>query len=146
MQLQIILMRKIITFIFIFLILPLIVGCATTKKTLEPNLIQYPDRTIEDWNPSLAEVEAKQNIQNGSIKVYMSGTYAAYFPGISKEYYTLIKNLPKADAGIGCVIEDVKLRKQQLEYAEKYNKIILEHLTTSSNGLDPAVNAANRSR
>jgi hypothetical protein len=94
----------------------MLIGCATTNKRPKSYLIRFPERTIKDWSPELAEKEAQKDIQNKTIKIYKCGTYASYLPGVSDKHRDLVKDIPRADAGIGCVfkgIEDRKLRKQQ---------------------------------
>ena len=84
----------------------LLSGCATLQGTLAPPMLTFPDRTIEEWSVGAAITEAEQDIKRGSFMVYLSGTIAAYPPGIPSEEYELIRGLPMADAGMGCVIDD----------------------------------------
>ena len=107
-----------------------------TNESQKSSLLQFPERTIKDWNLSLAAKEAEKDIKEGTIKIYISGTLVAYPTGIEPEHYELIKDLPKADAGIGCMVEDGTLRKSQEEYAAEYNKLIITHLTSQSTGHD----------
>lgn len=91
-------------------------------------------RTFERWNPENATKEAEEDIKNNSIKIYMHGGFSSHALGIStKNDMKLIENLPKADAGVGCWVSDIKLRERQGIYSERYNKKILEHLTNQSN-------------
>ena len=39
------------------------------------------------------------------------------------------KKYPKADAGIGCVTNDIPLRKRQEEYARRYNEKIFAYIS-----------------
>ncbi len=116
----------------IFLLLVgFLAGCVATgvpQETPQQHMLKFPERTLAEWQPDRAIEEAKKDIQTEKLKIYMSGTIAAYSPGVEKEQYPLIANLPKADAGIGCVIEDSKLREAQFEYAKKYNEYIVNHL------------------
>jgi hypothetical protein len=91
-------------------------------------MLRYPDRSLADWQPGKAVAEAEHDIAAGTPKIYISGTIAAFMPGISSDQYTVVRPLPKADAGIGCVIEDEELRKAQFEYARRYNEYVVQHL------------------
>jgi hypothetical protein len=92
------------------------------------NSINFPDRTIEDWNPEKAVMEAENDIKSNELKIYYSGTIAATPVGVSQEDYELIKDLPIADGGIGCVISDQELRQAQYAYSMRYNRIVVKHL------------------
>jgi hypothetical protein len=91
-------------------------------------MLRYPDRTLADWHPDKAVAEAQRDIAAGTAKIYISGTIAAFPPGISPEQHALVRRLPNADAGIGCVIENMEFRKAQFEYARRYNEYVSEHL------------------
>ena len=97
-------------------------------------MLRYPERSLADWQPDKAVAEAEHDIAAGTAKVYLSGTRLVYAPGISTpEYHSpaelqLLKKLPSADAGIGCVIENEELRKAQFEYARCYNEYVIQHL------------------
>lgn len=96
-------------------------------------MLRYPDRTLADWQPDKAVAEAERDIAAGTAKIYISGTIVAFAPGISSSEYhrpeaaEILKVLPSADAGIGCVIEDAELRKAQFEYARRYNEYVIQH-------------------
>lgn len=77
------------------------------------------------WNPEDAPQEAAQDIRTGHIKFYWSGSIASMPVGVPIE---LAKRYPKANAGVGCVITDIELRKRQEEYARRYNWAILTYL------------------
>ncbi len=97
-------------------------------------MLRYPDRSIADWHPDKAVAEAERDIAAGTAKIYISGTVVTFAPGISStEYHNPVefeirKILPSADAGIGCVIEDMELRTAQFEYARRYNEYVTQHL------------------
>jgi hypothetical protein len=91
-------------------------------------MLKYPERTLADWQPEKAVPEAQHDIAAGTMKIYVSGGIVALAPGVSRDFIN-IKNLPSADAGIGCVIEDAELRKAQFEYARRYNEYIVQHLS-----------------
>ena len=97
-------------------------------------MLRYPGRSLADWQPDKAVPEAQRDMIAGTVKIYISGTIVAYAPGISSaeyhspEEYELLERFPSADAGIGCVIEDLELRKAQFEYARRYNEYVIQHL------------------
>jgi len=70
------------------------------------------------WNPADAVKEAEQDIRTGHIKFYWSGSIASMPVGVPFE---VAKQYPKADAGVGCVTNDIPLRERQEEYARRYN-------------------------
>jgi hypothetical protein len=78
------------------------------------------------WNPDNAVKEAEQDIRAGHIKFYWSGSIASFPPGVPLE---LAKKYPKADAGIGCVTNDIPLRERQQEYARRYNEKMFVYVT-----------------
>jgi len=71
------------------------------------------------WNPADAVKEAEQDIRSGHIKFYWSGSIASMPVGVPIE---VARKYPKADAGIGCVTNDIPLRERQEEYARRYNE------------------------
>ncbi len=75
------------------------------------------------WNPGDAAKEAEQDIRSGHIKFYWAGSIASRPVGVPFE---VAKNYPKANAGIGCVTNDIPLRERQEEYARRYNEKTLE--------------------
>jgi hypothetical protein len=42
--------------------------------------------------------------------------------------FEVAKNYPKANAGIGCVTNDIPLRERQEEYARRYNEKIYAYI------------------
>lgn len=78
------------------------------------------------WNPADAVKEAEHDIRSGHIKFYWSGSIASMPVGAPIE---VAKKYPKADAGIGCVTNDIPLRKRQEEYARRYNEKIYAYIT-----------------
>ena len=104
-----------------------LVGCSTTRTSGGRAMLQYPDRSLADWQPDKAVVEAQHDITTGTAKIYISGTIVAGAPGVSSDQYSIVKTLPNADAGIGCVVEDIELRKTQLEYSRRYNEYAVQH-------------------
>ena len=124
-------------------------GCATYEPAGSSSLLTYPNRTIADWNPERAAIEAQQDLATGSPKIYLSGTIVALAPGIDPQDYPLVSSLPKADAGIGCLIADGKFRRTQFEYAARYNAVVAAQLKAKANqsplptpaSVTPAVNA-----
>jgi len=78
------------------------------------------------WNPADAVKEAEQDIRSGNIKFYWAGSIASRPVGVPFE---VAKNYPKANAGIGCVTNDIPLRERQEEYARRYNEKIYAYIT-----------------
>jgi len=96
---------------------------STNEKT-----INFPGRSIKGWSLENAVNEARSDINQEKIKIYYSGTIAASPIGVEPQDLMLIRKLPIADAGMGCVIENEELRKAQFEYGKRYNEIIVQHL------------------
>src|SRR5215472_3464872 len=78
------------------------------------------------WNPADAVKEAEQDIRTGHIKFYWAGSIASRPIGVPFE---VAKKYPKADAGNGCVTNDIPLRERQEEYARRYNEKIYAYIT-----------------
>src|SRR5205823_8660069 len=78
------------------------------------------------WNPADAVKEAEQDIRAGHIKSYWSGSIASMPVGVPIE---VAKKYPKANAGVGCVTNDIPLRERQEEYARRYNAKIFAYVT-----------------
>src|SRR5881396_156406 len=76
------------------LVLALVAGCDVAA---EPT-----------WNPPDAVKEAEQDIRTGHIKFYWAGSIASRPVGVPIE---VAKKYPQADAGIGCVTNDIPLRR-----------------------------------
>jgi hypothetical protein len=83
------------------------------------------------WDPMKAVAEAKKDIENGTVKIYYHGTIFASPAGVDGEDQDLVKDLPAANGGLGSVIDDMKLRALQGEYAARYNKRIVEWVKES---------------
>src|SRR2546429_4759454 len=78
------------------------------------------------WNPADAVKEAEQDIRTGHIKFYWSSSVASMPVCVPIE---VAKKYPKADAGVGCVTNDVPLRERQEEYARRYNAKIFIYIS-----------------
>ena len=78
------------------------------------------------WNPADAVKEAEQDIRSGHIKFYWAGSIASRPVGVPFE---VAKNYPKADAGNGCVTNDIPLRERQEEYARRYNEKMFAYVS-----------------
>src|SRR2546429_5587060 len=78
------------------------------------------------WNPADAVKEAEQDIRSGHIKFYWSGSIASMPVGVPIE---VAKKYLKADAGIGCVTNDILLRERQEEYARRYNEKMYTYIS-----------------
>jgi hypothetical protein len=81
------------------------------------------------WNPADAVKEAEQDIRAGHLKFYWAGSIASRPIGVPIE---VAKNYPKANAGIGCVTNDIPLRERQEEYARRYNEKIYAYVTSQN--------------
>ena len=78
------------------------------------------------WNPAEAAKEAEQDIRTGHIKFYWSGSIASMPVGVPVE---VAKKYPQANAGIGCVTDDIPLRERQQEYARRYNEKMFAYIS-----------------
>ena len=78
------------------------------------------------WNPADAAKEAEQDIRLGHIKFYWAGSVGVGPVGVPME---VAKKYPRADAGVGCVTNDIPLRERQEEYARRYNEKIYAYIT-----------------
>jgi hypothetical protein len=78
-----------------------------------------------NWNPFEADQEAMRDIRSGQFKFYWSGSIAVQPVGVPLD---LARQYPRADAGVGCAVTDIKLRERQEEYARRYNQKILAYL------------------
>jgi hypothetical protein len=78
------------------------------------------------WNPADAAKEAEQDIRSGHIKFYWAGSIGVRPVGVPFE---VAKKYPRADAGVGCVTNDIPLRERQEEYARRYNEKIYAYVT-----------------
>ena len=78
------------------------------------------------WNPDNAVKEAEQDIRSGHIKFYWPGSIASMPVGVP---FDVAKKYPKADAGNGCVTNDIPLRERQQEYARRYNDKMFAYIT-----------------
>jgi hypothetical protein len=88
-------------------------------------LAGYCSAADPTWNPADAVKEAEQDIRSGHIKFYWAGSIASRLVGVPIE---VAKNYPKANAGIGCVTNDIPLRERQEEYARRYNEKIYAYI------------------
>jgi hypothetical protein len=78
------------------------------------------------WNPADAVKEVEQDIRTGHIKFYWAGSIASFPVGVP---FDVAKKYPKADAGNGCVTNDIPLRERQQEYARRYNEKMFAYIT-----------------
>jgi hypothetical protein len=78
------------------------------------------------WNLSDAVKEAEQDIRSGHVKFYWAGSVGVGPVGVPME---VAKKYPRADAGVGCVTNDIPLRERQEEYARRYNAKIYAYIT-----------------
>ena len=78
------------------------------------------------WNPADAVKEAEQDIRSGHIKFYWAGSVGVRPVGVPID---VAKKYPRADAGVGCVTNDIPLRERQEEYARRYNEKIYAYIS-----------------
>jgi len=71
------------------------------------------------WNPAKAAKDAEKDIRAQKIQFYWSGSIAVFPVGVPVEF---AKQYPRADAGVGCVTNDIPLREKQEKYARAYNE------------------------
>lgn len=83
---------------------------------------------LAKWSPEQAELDASHDIKAGSMKIYLHGSFAAYAVGVDEVHQSLVEKLPRAEAGVGCVIDDMDIFNAQGEYAIRYNQAIVQHL------------------
>ena len=95
-----------------FLVLALVAGCCVAA---EPT-----------WNPADAVKEAEQDIRTGHIKFLLR---AALPRGQLVFLIEVAKKYPQANAGIGCVTNDIPLRERQEEYARRYNEKMFAYVS-----------------
>jgi hypothetical protein len=72
-----------------------------------------------NWNPAEASNDAEKDIKAQHIQFYWSGSIAVFPVGVPFEF---AKQYPRADAGVGCVTNDIPLREKQEKYARLYNE------------------------
>lgn len=91
---------------------------------------------LAKWSPEQAKMDANRDIKSGSMRIYLHGSFAAFAVGVDDVHRTLIEKLPKAEAGVGCVIDDMEIFNAQGEYATRYNQMIVQYLLdTESRGV-----------
>jgi hypothetical protein len=78
------------------------------------------------WNPADAAKEAEQDIRAGHIKFYWAGSVGVGPVGVPME---VAKKYPRADAGVGCVTNDIPFRERQQGYARRYNEKVYAYVT-----------------
>jgi hypothetical protein len=78
------------------------------------------------WNPDSAAKEAEQDIRSGHIKFYWAGSVGIRPVGVPID---VAKKYPRADAGVGCVTNDIPLRERQEEYARRYNEKMFAYVS-----------------
>jgi hypothetical protein len=78
------------------------------------------------WNPADAAKDAQKDIKAHHIQFYWSGSIAVFPVGVPIEF---AKQYPRADAGVGCVTNDIPLREKQEKYARGYNEQMYEFVS-----------------
>jgi len=97
---------------FIFLLSMLTVG---TGIAGEPN-----------WNPADAAKDAEKDIKAQHIQFYWSGSISVFPVGVPFDF---AKQYPRADAGVGCVTNDIPLREKQEKCARFYNETMYDFVS-----------------
>jgi hypothetical protein len=78
------------------------------------------------WNPADAAKDAEKDITARRIQFYWSGSIAVFPVGVPMEF---AKQYPRADAGVGCVTNNIPLREKQEKYARWYNERMYEFVS-----------------
>ena len=78
------------------------------------------------WNAADAAKDAEKDIKAAKIQFYWSGSIAVFPVGVPFEF---AKQYPRADAGVGCVTNDIPLREKQEKYARAYNEKMYEFVS-----------------
>lgn len=78
------------------------------------------------WNPTDAVKDAEKDIKAQHIQFYWSGSIAVFPVGVPIEF---AKQYPRVNAGVGCVTNDIPLRKKQEEYARAYNEKMYDYVS-----------------
>jgi hypothetical protein len=78
------------------------------------------------WNPADAAKDAEKDVKVQHIQFYWSGSIAVFPVGVPIEF---AKQYPRADAGVGCVTNDIPLREKQEKYARAYNEKMYEFVS-----------------
>ena len=78
------------------------------------------------WNPADAAKDAEKDIAAKHVQFYWSGSIAVFPVGVPMEF---AKQYPRADAGVGCVTNDIPLREKQEKYAQAYNEKMYEFVS-----------------
>ena len=82
----------------------------------------------KEWSESEAIAEAQRDIRVHKIKFYWYGGYASMPVGLPAKYAHIADRYPRADGGIGCIVDDRALRQRQRKYSETYNKLMLSYV------------------
>jgi hypothetical protein len=78
------------------------------------------------WHPADAVKDAERDINAQHIQFYWSGSIAVFPVGVPIEF---AKQYPRANAGVGCVTNDIPLREKQEKYARRYNEKMYEFVS-----------------
>jgi|SRR5437868_6174107 len=78
------------------------------------------------WNPADAAKKAEQDIRSGHISFIERIASRPDQWGVPCE---VAKKYPKANAGIGCLTNDIPLRERQEEYARRYNEKMFAYVS-----------------
>lgn len=78
------------------------------------------------WSPADAVNDADRDIRAQHIQFYWSGSIAVFPVGVPIEF---AKQYPRADAGVGCVTNDIPLREKQEKYSRRYNEKMYEFVS-----------------
>jgi hypothetical protein len=78
------------------------------------------------WNPADAAKDAEKDIAAKHVQFYWSGSIAVFPVGVPIDF---AQKYPRADAGVGCVTNDIPLREKQEKYARSYNEKMYEFVS-----------------
>ncbi len=81
------------------------------------------------WKPADAAKDAEKDIKAQHVQFYWSGSIAIFPVGVPFEF---AKQYPRADAGVGCVTNDIPLREKQEKYARAYNEKMYDFVVKNS--------------
>jgi hypothetical protein len=79
-----------------------------------------------NWNPADAVKDAEKDIKGQHIHFYWSDSISVFPVGVPIEF---AKQYPRADAGVGCVTNDIPLREKQEKYARQYNEKMYNYVS-----------------
>jgi hypothetical protein len=116
-------------------------GMYSVLKISEADLARQR-QTMKQWSSERARKAALRDIAENRIKIYWAGGVGLSPCGIPKQYLSLVKDFPHADAGIGC---DTDIPSEALIYGTTYNQTVLNYLLKKQAKHVEPIAPANRS-